>query len=163
MSIKEALEELAVEMKNLLSERIKRYGINERTGTNTLEGSDLERSIEIETIDNGVVLRINSYWQFISRGWKRTGNYSGSFSMFVSNLNDWVRKKNIRFGNLTQTQIVWAVLMNIWNYGITARPFMVYSDDGDLTKMIPELNAYIDKWFDNLFEAIISDLEKHFR
>ena len=39
---------------------------------------------------------------------------------------------------------------------------MVYTDDGDLTKMIPELDAYIDNWFDTLFEAIISDLTKYF-
>jgi len=162
MELKEALQELADEMKKMLEDRIQRYGVNPRTGSNTLEGSDLQKSIEITTTENGVALSINAYWEFISRGWKRTGNYNGTFHQFVQNLNEWVRKKNIRFGNMSQNQIVWAVLNNIWNNGIKARPFMVYTDDGDLTKMIPELDAYIDKWFDTLFEAIISDLTKYF-
>ena len=42
------------------------------------------------------------------------------------------------------------------------RPFMVFDKEGDLTKMIPELEAYMDKWFDNLFEQIIEDLNKYF-
>ena len=153
MELKEALQELADEMKKMLEDRIQRYGVNPRTGSNTLEGSDLQKSIEITTTENGVALSINAYWEFISRGWKRTGNYNGTFHQFV---------QNIRFGNMSQNQIVWAVLTNIWNNGIRERPFMVYTDDGDLTKMIPELDAYIDNWFDTLFEAIISDLTKYF-
>ena len=80
----------------------------------------------------------------------------------MENLNRWVEEKGITFGNLSQNQIVWAVLNNIWNNGIQARPFMVYDDEGDLTKMIPELEIYIDHWFDTLFEAIITDLDKYF-
>ena len=162
MEIREAFQELADHMKEMVRQRIEEYGVNPRTGTNTLQGSDLEKSIVIEPMENGVKLTINAYWEFISRGWERTGNYGGTFHLFVANLTEWVRKKNIRFENMTQTQIVWSVLNNIWNNGIKARPFMVYTDDGDLTKMIPELDAYIDNWFDTLFEAIISDLTKYF-
>ena len=39
---------------------------------------------------------------------------------------------------------------------------MVYDDDGDLTKMIPELNDYIDKWFDTLFDGIMEDIDNYF-
>lgn len=162
MDIKEALQELADEMKSILEDRIEKYGVNQRIGENTLQGSELERSIEITTTDNGVRLSINAYWEFISRGWKRTGNYPNTFAQMVSNVLQWVRTKGIRFGSLTENQITWAVVKSIWTRGITERPFMVYSDDGDLTKMIPELDAYIDKWFDTLFEAIINELTKYF-
>lgn len=162
MTVKEALQELADEMKSILEVRIEKYGYNYRAGENTLKGSELERSIEITAKDDGVVLKINTYWEFVSRGWKRTGNYPNTFAQMVSNVLQWVRTKGIRFGGLTENQITWAVVKSIWTRGITARPFMVYSDDGDLTKMIPELDAYIDKWFDTLFEAIINELTKYF-
>lgn len=162
MEISEAFEELANEMKKILRDRIEQYGTNPRTGTNTLKGSELEKSIEILPFKNGVKLTINSYWMFVARGWERTGNYNGTFVQFVNNVNDWVRRKGIRMGNMTQTQIVWAVVMNIWHYGIKARPFMVYDDSGDLTVMLPTLEDYIDKWLDRLFEAIINDLDNNF-
>ena len=156
------LKELADEVKKIVELRIRRYGINPRTGTNTLQGSDLEKSIEISPTEDGIVLQIADYWEFVSRGWERTRNYPNTFSKFVENLTKWVRKKNIHFGNLSQNQIVWIVLRKIWTHGIQARPFMVYSDEGDLEEMIPELKTYIDKWFDELFELIISDLDKYF-
>lgn len=163
MEIREAFQELADHMKEMVRQRIEEYGVNPRTGTNTLQGSDLERSIVIEPMRNGVKLTINAYWEFISRRWERTGNYGGTFHLFVANLTEWVRKKNIRFGNMKENQIVWAVLNNIWKNGIKARPFMVYDDEGDLTNMIPTLEAYIDGWLDELVEIIITDLNKYFK
>lgn len=162
MDIKTALMELAEVVKRILNDRIKQYGINQKTGTNTLEGSNLQQSIKVDIIEEGIALQIADYWEFVSRGWKRTGNYSGTFSQFVRNVDDWVRRKGIKFGDLTQSQIVWAVITNIWNNGLRSRPFMVYDEEGDLTKMIPELNDYIDKWFDELFDAITNDLDKYF-
>lgn len=163
MKLYEAFKILADEMKDMVNERISRYGVNPRVGRNTLEGSDLQRSIEIVPIENGVRLSINPYWEFVSRGWKRTGNYAGTFQQFVSNMNDWVVKNDIRIGSLTQTQIVYLLINKIWVRGIEARPFMVYTDDGDLTKMIPELDAYIDNWFDTLFDAIVTDIDNFFK
>lgn len=162
MTVEEALKELAEEVKKELAQRIHQYGVNPRTGTNTLEGSDLEKSINVAPTDNGIVLQIASYWSHIALGWERTGRYPNTFHKFVQNLNEWVRKKNIRFGNLTQNQIVWIVLKKIWTHGIKPRPFMVYDDEGDLTKMLPALEDYIDKWFDQLFESIINELEERF-
>lgn len=162
MTVEEALKELAEEVKKELEQRIHQYGVNPRTGTNTLEGSDLEKSIEVNTLDNGIELQIASYFEYICRGWERTGRYPNTFHKFVQNLNEWVRKKNIHFCNLTQNQIVWIVLKKIWTHGIKPRPFLVYDDEGDLTKMLPALEDYIDKWFDELFEAIINELEERF-
>lgn len=162
MDIRVALNELADKVKEIVELRIRRYGVNPRTGTNTLQGSDLEKSIEISPTEDGIVLQIADYWEYVSRGWERTGNYPNTFSKFVENLTKWVRKKNIHFGTLSQNQIVWIILRKIWTHGIKARPFMVYSDEGDLEEMIPELKSYMDKWFDELFELIISDLDKYF-
>lgn len=162
MDLSTAFKELADKVKEIVELRIRRYGVNPRTGTNTLQGSDLEKSIEISPTEDGIVLQIADYWEFVSRGWERTGNYPNTFNKFVENLTKWVRKKNIHIGKLSQNQIVWIVLNKIWTHGIKARPFMVYSDDGDLEKMIPELKGYMDKWFDELFAQIISDLDKYF-
>ena len=162
MDIKTALMELAEVVKRILNDRIKQYGIIQKRGTKTLEGSNLQQSIKVDIIEEGIALQIADYWEFVSRGWKRTGNYSGTFSQFVRNVDDWVRRKGIKFGDLTQSQIVWAVIKNIWNNGLRSRPFMVYDEEGDLEKMIPELNDYIDKWFDELFDAITNDLDKYF-
>lgn len=162
MDISVAFKKLAEEMKTILNERIKQYGYNARAGRNTLEGSDLQDSIEIVPIENGVRLSINPYWEFVSRGWKRTGNYPGTFNKFVYNMDKWVTKNNITIGNLTQTQVVYILIQKIWIRGIAPRPFMIYTDDGDLTKMIPELETYIEKWFEDLFELITQDIDKHF-
>lgn len=162
MLVQEALKELAETVKRIVNERIGKYGINEKTGTNTLEGSNLQKSLDVYPIEDGIALQIADYWQFISRGWARTGNYPGTFSQFVKNVNDWVRRKNIRWGNLTQNQITYIVIRNIWTRGLRPRPFMIWDDEGDLTKMIPELNAYIDKWFDDIFEEITKDIDKFF-
>lgn len=154
--------ELAEAVKRLVNYRIQQYGINPKTGQNTLEGSNLQKSLNVVPTDDGIVLQIADYWEFVSRGWKRTGNYPGTMRLFVKNIDDWVRRKGIRFGNLTQSQIVYVIIKNIWENGLRPRPFMVYDDDGDLTKMIPELDAYIDKWFDELFDAIMNEIDNFF-
>ena len=46
--------------------------------------------------------------------------------------------------------------------GLRERPFMVWNEEGDLTKMIPELEGYIDKWFDELFNEIMKDTDNYF-
>ena len=160
--LKFAFQELAVAVKRIVNERIKRYGINPKVGKNTLEGSNLQQSIQVSVEEYGIALQIADYWEFVSRGWERTGNYPGTFNAFVKNINDWVNRKGIRFGSLTQSKIVWVIIKNIWENGLRARPFMVYDDEGDLTKMIPELNDYIDNWFDGLFDAIMSEVDKFF-
>lgn len=162
MDLKVALQELANDVKDVLSDRIRRYGVNPKVGRNTLEGSDLEKSIQVTATEDTLTLQIADYWEFVSRGWERTHNYPNTMQRFVRNINKWVRKKNIRFGEYNQTQIVWIVINKIWRYGIRPRPFMVYDEDGDLTKMIPELNNMIDEWFDKLFDEITKELDKYF-
>lgn len=162
MDIKTALQELALAVKRLVNARIKQYGINPKTGTNTLEGSELQKSLDVSITEDGIVLQIADYWEFVSRGWERTGRYPGTMNKFIKNVDDWVTKKGIRLGNMKQSTLVFLIIRNIINNGLRARPFMVYSDDGDLTEMIPELNDYMDKWFDQLFDSIMIDIDNFF-
>lgn len=162
MDVKTAFQELALAVKRLLNDRINRYGINPKTGTNTLQGSELEKSIKVNVVEDGIALQIADYWEFVSRGWKRTGRYPGTMSDFVNNVDNWVKRKGIKFGDMSQASMVFIIIRNIIENGIKARPFMVYDDDGDLTKMIPELNDYIDKWFDTLFDGIMEDIDNYF-
>lgn len=162
MDVKTAFQELALAVKRLLNDRINKYGINPKTGTNTLQGSELEKSIKVNVVEDGIALQIADYWEFVSRGWKRTGRYPGTMSEFVNNVDNWVKRKGIKFGDMSQASMVFIIIRNIIENGIKARPFMVYDDDGDLTKMIPELNDYIDKWFDTLFDGIMEDIDNYF-
>ncbi|MBO7694715.1 MAG: hypothetical protein J6T10_19030 [Methanobrevibacter sp.] len=162
MDVKTAFQELALAVKRLLNDRINKYGINPKTGTNTLQGSELEKSINVNVVEDGIALQIADYWEFVSRGWKRTGRYPGTMSKFVNNVDNWVKRKGIKFGDMSQASMVFIIIRNIIENGIKARPFMVYDDDGDLTKMIPELNDYIDKWFDTLFDGIMEDIDNYF-
>lgn len=162
MDVKTALMELAEAVKRILNDRISKYGINPKTGQNTLEGSELQKSIQVTVTEDGIALQIADYWEFIARGWKRTGNYPGTMRLFVRNIDEWVRRKGIRVGNLKQSQIVWAIIKNIWDKGLRERPFMIYEEDGDLTKMIPELDKYMDTWFEHLYDAIMADINDYF-
>ncbi len=165
MDVKTALQELALAVKRILNDRINRYGVNPKTGSNTLQGSNLQKSIQVIAEEDGITLQIADYFEFVVRGWKRTGNYPGTMHLFVRNINDWVRRirrKGIRLGNLTQSQMVWIIIKNIWEKGLRERPFMIYDEDGDMTKMIPELDKYIDSWFETLFNAIMEDIDKYF-
>jgi hypothetical protein len=162
MDVKTALMELAEAVKRILNDRIRTYGINPKVGQNTLEGSELQKSIQVTVTEDGIALQIADYWEFVARGWKRTGNYPGTMRLFVRNIDEWVRRKGIRVGNLKQSQIVWAIIKNIWDKGLRERPFMIYEEDGDLTKMIPELDKYMDTWFEHLYDAITADLDNYF-
>jgi len=162
MNVKEAIQELAEEVKQEVLRRLQKYGTNPRTGSNTLVGSDLEKSIEVKVTDDGFVFQIASYFEYVVRGWKRTGNYPGTMSQFVENLTQWVRKKGIRYGNKTENQVVWAILKSIWMRGIAPRPFLNWDDSEDPALIIPFLDDYFDEWSDKVFEDIISELDKYF-
>lgn len=162
MDIQKALQELCNEVKQIIKYRIVHYGVNPKTGTNTLQGSELEKSIDIRPLENGFALSIADYWEFVSLGWHRSHRFEGTMNQFVRNIDYWIRRKGIRLGNLTQAQMVFVIIRNIMNNGLRERPFMKYDPEGDLTVMIPELENILDDWFENLFAAITEDLDKYF-
>ena len=163
MNVREALMELAVAVKKIINDRIQRFGVNERTGKNTLEGSDLQKSIQVTAEDDGITLQIADYWEYVAIGWKRTHRFQGTFSRFIQNLLIWIRKNNIHQPGIKDNNLAYAIALSIMENGIKARPFMIWNEEGDLTKMLPELDAYMDKWFDHLFEGIMEEIDKYFK
>ena len=162
MDLQKAFKELAEEVKQILKYRIVHYGVNQKTGTNTLQGSELEASIEIKPTENGISLQIADYWEFVALGWRRTHRFEGTMNQFVRNIDDWVRRKGISVPNMTQSQLVFVIIRNIMNNGLRERPFMVYDEEGDLSKMIPELENIMDDWFENLWIELTKDLDNYF-
>lgn len=162
MDVKTALEELALAVKRILNDRIQRYGVNERTGENTLEGSNLQKSIQVTANEDGISLQIADYWEYVALGWKRTHRFQGTFSKFIQNLLVWMRKNNIHQPGIKDNNLAYAIALSIMENGIKARPFMIWDEDGDMTRMIPELDKYIDKWFEHLFDAIMEETDKYF-
>ena len=162
MDLQKAFKELAEEVKMILKYRIVHYGVNQKTGTNTLQGSELEASIKIKPTENGISLQIADYWEFVALGWRRTHRFEGTMNQFVRNIDDWVRRKGISAPNMTQSQLVFVIIRNIMNYGLRERPFMIYDEEGDLSKMIPELENIMDDWFENLWIELTKDLDNYF-
>lgn len=163
--IHQAILELCEEVEQILTKRIAQYGRN-RKGVNTLQGSNLEKSIEVIPQEDGLALQIADYWVYVASGWRRTHRSNATFTEYLMNIRDWIRRKNIKWGNMTENEMMWALAKRMFSekepYKIPARPFMRLDSEGDLTKMIPQIKPYMDKWFDTLFEAIIKDLEKYF-
>lgn len=162
MDIKTAMMELAEAVKRILNDRIQRYGINPKTGTNTLEDSELQKSIQVTAAEDGITLQMASYAEHVAYGWHRSHRFEGTMNLFVRNVDDWVRRKGIRLGDLKQSQIVWVIIKNIFDKGLAPRPFIIFDEDGDLTKMLPELNEYLDTWFEHLYDAIMVDINDYF-
>ena len=166
MELKSALQELADMVKEEIIARLHSpIGINRRTGQNTLIGSNLEKSIDVTVHgDNAIVFEIADYYTYIVTGWRRTGNFPNTAHLFIQNITNWVRRKNIRLGNMTQNQIVWYLYKRMLIEGreIAPRPFINYDENGDPSVILPFLDDFFDKWSDKVFELIISDLEKYF-
>ena len=168
MELQQALQELAKQVKEEIIRRLhSRVGINPRTGSNTLIGSNLERSIEVKAEDDtSIVFQIADYYEYIVSGWRRTGNFPGTAHLFIRNVTNWVRKNNIRLGNMTENQIVWYLYKRMLIEGreISPRPFIEsgYNNDEDPSKILPFLDDFFDKWADKVFNKITEELDKQF-
>ena len=168
MELQQALQELAKQVKEEIIKRLhSRVGINPRTGSNTLIGSNLERSIEVKAEDeNSIVFQIADYYEYIVSGWRRTGNFPGTAHLFIRNVTNWVRKNNIRLGNMTENQIVWYLYKRMLIEGreIKPRPFIEsgYDNNEDPSKILPFLDDFFDKWADKVFNKITEELDKQF-
>ena len=152
MDILKALQELCNEVKQILKYRIVHYS------TNTLQDSELEKSIQVTATEDGIALQIADYLEFIALGHR----FEGTMSKFVKNIDDWVRRKGISVPNMTQAQLVFIIIRNIMNKWINRATIHYWDEDGDLEKMIPELDNIMDDWFETLFAAITEDLDKYF-
>lgn len=158
-----ALAQLGEDIKKEVLNRINKYGYNARAGRNTLVGSNLEKTMDVKVVsDNELVFQIADYYEFIVRGWKRTGNYPGTMRLFVDNITQWVRKNGLQSEGKTENQIVWAVIKSIFMRGIEPRPFIGWDENEDLSVILPFLDDYFDKWADEVFNQITDELDKYF-
>lgn len=164
MDIKQALQELADDIKKLIHIRIEEYGVNTKVGTNTLVDSDLEKSISVTT--NGtdeIVFQIADYFGYIVTGRRKGWPRFVDGKTFVPAIDRWVTRKGIRFAGKSHTQTVWLCVKSIVNNGIPPRPFLgnpFKSDDPAV--ILPFLDKLIDEWFEKLFTKITEEIDKHF-
>lgn len=168
MDLKSALDELAKEIKDEIIRRLhSNIGINPRTGTNTLIGSNLEKSIQVTASDDSsIVFQIADYYEYIVNGFRRTGHFPNTAHLFIENITNWVRRKGVRLGNMTQNQVVWYLYkrMIIDGREIAPRPFIEsgYNNNEDPSKVLPFLDEFFDKWADKVFDLIMMDTNKYF-
>ena len=169
MDLHSALQELARMVKNEIILRLhSSIGVNPRVGRNTLIGSDLERSIDVHPIsDNAIVFSIADHFEYVVKGWKRTGRGKGTFQEYLMNIKDWIRRKGIKWNGYTENQMMWILAKKMFSlnppYIIQARPFINWDENGDVAKILPFLDDYFEKWADIIFEDIISELDKQFK
>lgn len=168
MDLHSALKELADQIKEEIIRRMHSpVGVNPRTGRNTLIGSDLERSVEVSPSgEESIVFEIADYYEYIVSGWRRTGNFPNTAHLFIRNVTDWVRRKGIRLGDMTENQIVWYLYKRMLIEGrtIAPRPFINsgYNNDEDPSKILPFLDDFFGRWADRVFELITADTDKYF-
>ena len=168
MDLYDALQELADEIKKEILRRLRSpIGNNPRTGSNTLVGSRLEESIDVRAIGTTtIVFEIADYYEYVVSGWRRTGAFPHTSHQFIRNVTEWVRRKGVRIGNMTESQIVWYLYKRmILEYReIQPRPFIEsgYNNDEDPSKILNFLDDFFNKWADKVFEEITTDIDKHF-
>lgn len=160
--VREALDELA---KDIYREIVRRLhsdiGVNPRTGTNTLIGSELEKSIEVYTNEtsDGLAFSIAEHWEYVVLGWHHTGRFTGTKMQFLDNLLKWIRRKNIHFEGRTENQTVYLIYRSINERLIAPRPFINYDPNGDPSIILPFLDEYFSNWADELFNEIVQQLD----
>lgn len=184
--IRKALAELAAQVKGEILARLRSpIGINRAAkGKNTLEGSNLEKSIDVYTNEetDGLVFVIADYFSYVTGGRKHGLTPKGE--NVYGAIQSWVRRKNVKLGNMTENQIIWAVLGKLkggtekqkgkqkgkvrlkkrGEYCLPPRPFI--GVDYDYSKytdeVIPFLNDMVDKWMDDLFDKITEETDNYF-
>ena len=166
MELRDALKELAKRVEEEIIRRLRGdAGINPRTGTNTLAGSQLEESIRVMQIsDDELEFQIADYYMYVVTGWRRTKRFPNTVHLFIRNITDWVRRKNVVLGNMTQNEVIWYLYnkMLIEGRTIAPRPFINYDENGDVSKILPFLDDFFDKWADEVFNLITEEVDKRF-
>lgn len=160
-----ALRELAESIKQEVLRRMESdAGVNKKTGTNTLIGSDLYKSVDARVAsDNVIVFEIADYYTYVVGG-RKPGWGVGPPHGFVEGVTRWVRKKGIRFEGKTETQTIWACINSIVKYGIAARPFIgngFLNDDPAF--VLPFLDEFVEDFCNRVFDMIIEEIDKFFK
>lgn len=158
------------ELSRLIKEEIyKRFSspeaVNHKTGED-LSDSGLKRSVKVdaESGDYAIVFSIADYYEYIVNGWKKSGNFPGTFGQFLSNIERWIRKKNIPLNGRTENQVAWAIVKSIYKNGIAPRPFLGsgYNNGEDPSKVLVFLDEMVDNFCDETFQILTEPLDAFF-
>lgn len=169
MDIRKALQELADEIKEEVKGRMRSdVGINPRVGRNTLVNSDLYNSVNARVVsENSLVFEIADHFEYVVKGWKRTGRGRGTFQDYLINIRDWIRRKNIKWGDYSENQMMWILAKKMFSannpYTIAPRPFINYDPNDDIAKILPFLERMVDEWMDNIFNEITKETDNIFK
>lgn len=131
-------------------------GINDKVGKNTLVDSDLSKQIDWKIDFSGERVIIdtlfNYYIQFIEEGRKpQTGKMPPEDAIIK-----WMRRKHIVSSNRNIRSVAFLIRRAIWRDGYNARPVLkTLSDNVD--------DLWETKWADQLFEALIKDINEYFK
>lgn len=149
---KEFSHDLVREARRIMSSDI---GVNEKTLTNTLHGSDLYNKLKdtlyIDKENLIISVLFNFYAVYIN--WERPEKYM-SFPK-VSALIKWIESKNICPTNLTVNQFAYLVGRSIWEKGHKARLI--------LDTLMENTDKYWENYYeDKFYQQIIKPLTDYF-
>lgn len=150
-NIIEAIEMIAEDMANLLRLTIEddEVGWNNKTGTNTLKGSNLAKSLKHNLIMNDdpvVEIWVNDYIEYIERG----RHIHHSPKVPIDALADWVVRK---LHKQPTNQLLFAIQQAIYDQGIRPRPIIYYWEE--------QLDKEWDRTYSKLiFETLTENLDK---
>lgn len=165
LNIKLELEKLASAIKAEVLKRMEsEKGVNPRTGTNTLVGSKLYKSVDVKVkSETELAFQIADYYTYVVGG-RKIGWGTPPPHGFIDGIIKWVKEKNIIFDDKTQNETVWAIARSIAKLGIQGREFIGngYIDD-DPSYVLPFLDEFYSKWADEVFEDICKELDVHFK
>ena len=171
--IREALDELAKDVKDLILARMSgNVGINRKTGTNTLVGSDLMASVDVvRDGDESLSFSIAEHFEYVVLGWQRTGNFPGTWAGFIRNLEKWIRRKNIPLRGRSVNSTAWAIAKTImkdaelYGYGIDPRPFIKSGSQNneDPSKILDFLNSFVEVTMDDIFNILTEPTDQFFK
>ena len=190
LKIKDALAELASEVKKEILNRMSSDIGKNKNGVNTLVNSSLYRSVDVyPRSDKTIIFQIADYFLYVVRGWERTKEGDGTFREYLLNIDQWIRRKGIQWKkkdkngnltniNMTQNEMVYALAKAMFDeerhYKIPPRPFIAYDPNNDtmpnykvtliseIEKILPFIDDFFDKWADDIFEKIMEETDKFF-
>lgn len=122
--------------------------INKKSGTNTIIGSDLYKSLETDGNDDFIFhFYLNDYVQYVE-----SGRRAGAKFPPVEPIVKWCRKNGIPTDNST----IFLIRRAISREGIKPRPF--------IATVFEEMDKIWDKgWSDSIFDTITEELDRYFR
>ena len=135
----------------------------------TLVGTHLWDSVDTHT--NGIdkiSFAIANYYMYVNSGrFDGVGGMGHGKPWLIEGIMDMVRRKNLQFKGMTQSQTAWVITKSIWKNGIKARPFTNHKfipkdkvDDAEY--VLDYLDKFWDGWADEICDAILSETTEWF-